>query len=460
VITKFPNRPTKDVAIVGAGFSRAISPQFPLTDELGDLAVLAANVARDPRIPSEGFYDGTFELWLSGMAEDQPFLSLEENLENRALFTRVTRGIWTVLTHRQSAALATPAPEWAYDFLSVCHVCMSHVISLNYDNAIECLADGHSLWDFDSSLRADHTDVINNQPPAVETFGYAVARTFRLLKLHGSLNWYWISGDQVGSSIQRWRAPGIFGAPTPDDPEGRHRMLPSRDPFLIPPSSTKSTYNSNPLSRELWSQAFDCLREAQRIFLIGYSLPNGDLTMMNMLGEACQRRDVRIVVANPDPDPVIERLKWIGLSENQMEVFQGAECVDDLVESLRAECAVAFSDRLREWKCDQNLPQVGSLMVTWGQTIETPIWQQFTVTGVSKHDDVIELQLANHIEPVAPEPAQLNQILDLVDDARCVVALMPNSRRLPVIGLWTADQPAGDQYRWISLTVAGRPGPQ
>ena len=91
-----------EVIIVGAGFSHAISDALPLGDELGNLAVAAAGTQSDRRIPPRGFRDGTFETWLSSLAEDQPHLREPENISNRALFARVLDGIASVLVERDA----------------------------------------------------------------------------------------------------------------------------------------------------------------------------------------------------------------------------------------------------------------------------------------------------------------------------------------------------------------------
>lgn len=69
-------------AILGAGFSKAVSHCMPLTDALGKEVwgrMWSAGV--DPVARS---YSGTgFEAWLSRLAEPQPDLSMVENHENR-----------------------------------------------------------------------------------------------------------------------------------------------------------------------------------------------------------------------------------------------------------------------------------------------------------------------------------------------------------------------------------------
>ncbi|HRD99861.1 MAG TPA: hypothetical protein PLV68_01100, partial [Ilumatobacteraceae bacterium] len=63
-----------DVLVLGAGFSKAVSGRFPLTDDLGTSAMALAGVSRD-----RPFKDGRFEAWLSQLAEPQPYLSQAEN---------------------------------------------------------------------------------------------------------------------------------------------------------------------------------------------------------------------------------------------------------------------------------------------------------------------------------------------------------------------------------------------
>src|SRR5690349_11433785 len=78
----------RDVLILGAGFSRAISDRMPLVDELGNLCLRISSLANDSRVPVGGFTGGRFETWLSQLADEQPYLTAQENLENQALFLR------------------------------------------------------------------------------------------------------------------------------------------------------------------------------------------------------------------------------------------------------------------------------------------------------------------------------------------------------------------------------------
>ncbi len=93
----------KEVVILGAGFSRAASGRMPLVTELGKdvLKLLRADGDRSEHLPvllnqlEPTLADGAaaspaFEVWLARLAEDQPDVPQQENLERRALFSRVS----------------------------------------------------------------------------------------------------------------------------------------------------------------------------------------------------------------------------------------------------------------------------------------------------------------------------------------------------------------------------------
>ena len=60
---------SREIFILGAGFSKSISAAMPLTDGLG-----AALAAEDP-VTFSTLGDGSFETWLSHRAEAQPYLA-------------------------------------------------------------------------------------------------------------------------------------------------------------------------------------------------------------------------------------------------------------------------------------------------------------------------------------------------------------------------------------------------
>lgn len=89
---------------------------------------------------------------------------------------------------------------------------------------------------------------------------------------------------------------------------GHQWMAPGRERMLVPPSSLKSAYYDNPVTREVWSRAYEALCSADVITLVGYSLPQTDLTTVGMLNEAASAGNLaEIRVVNPSPTEIANR---------------------------------------------------------------------------------------------------------------------------------------------------------
>jgi len=364
--------PNPEVFILGAGFSRALSAWMPLTDELGN-ACLALNELHGAHgVPAE-FTGGRFETWLSSIAEPQPYLPEPSNLENQVLFVKFSDAIGKVLGLRMNEVLSGPPPTWHVKFITAAHVRRATVITFNYDTLVECAVDYRGIWLPGLPEPVGWTEVTGNVPgwPAgASRLGASPVETFRLLKLHGSLNWFWTPGDVTGLSVARRQLPGTFNAPQPYTEADRRRQLPARVPFVVPPSATKSSYYQNRLVRELWIQAGEALESASHVSLVGYSLPLTDLTVSNMLNRALGGSDVIVHVVDLDPEPIVVRLGALGVaacsepgSPSATEDYVtsycqaiGRELVADLRESL-----VAFADQpiLIAWGVEQFSVVVG-----------------------------------------------------------------------------------------------------
>src|SRR6266487_1900160 len=237
------------VLILGAGFSRAISDAAPLTDELGNLVVSRMSDDRLPAHP-RGFEGGSFEVWLSRLGEDQPDLSVEANLLNRYWFACVTNAVHEIIAARELEILAADPPTWLLQLLGIAHARRMTVITFNYDTLVEQAVMVHQLFDWEHKQRATWHDIVDYLPPLPpqpSRWGGAQAKTFRFVKLHGSVNAYWVPGDASGATIHRWDLFGSWGQPEPVDEDRLRRELPGRSPFIVPPTVAKSAYYDNPL---------------------------------------------------------------------------------------------------------------------------------------------------------------------------------------------------------------------
>jgi hypothetical protein len=151
------------------------------------------------------------------------------------------------------------------------------------------------------------------------------ADTLRLLKLHGSLNWYWTPGDFTGVSVARRAIPGDYQTPRPYSEEVRRRELPGRVPFVVPPSASKSAYYRNPITREFWRQASDRLREADRVVVMGYSMPLTDLTFAEMFASSVGPQPVAVVVVDPNGDAVAARIESLRVARDRIRIVGSSD---------------------------------------------------------------------------------------------------------------------------------------
>ncbi|HRE03584.1 MAG TPA: hypothetical protein PLV68_19970, partial [Ilumatobacteraceae bacterium] len=120
--------------------------------------------------------------------------------------------------------VADGLPAWVVRLVSALHARRAVLITFNYDRIIERALMELDLHDFDQPS-GDHLvswiDMfgdVPSYPPIPMRFSGGLKPTIRLLKLHGSLNWYWVPGDSSGATLHHWELD--------DDTEGRARYLP------------------------------------------------------------------------------------------------------------------------------------------------------------------------------------------------------------------------------------------
>ena len=343
-----------DVLVLGAGFSKAVHIRFPITDDLGRLAIARAQADSPERFPG-----GSFETWLSYLSESQPFLSEAENLANRALFARLVDAVHQVMCEIELSAVGEGLPPWLDRLVSALHARRATVVTFNYDRILERTLAGLNLGDFSKEPGehrigwADPLDQVPPYPPNPSRWAGSARQTLRLCKLHGSLNWFWVPGDGSGTTLHHWELE--------DDPSGRARFLPGREPFVVPPASGKSAFFTNPIMRETWRQAHQALSGAARVWLVGYSLPITDLTSASMVSATLSRKDVTVGVINLAPEPVLNSLHQLtgnwGFSQEDVEGFAQqyvATASEELAERCRtADTAPADTRVVVAWNKDR-----------------------------------------------------------------------------------------------------------
>jgi hypothetical protein len=353
-----------EVVILVAGFSAALSAKMPLLNTLGVSAIERAGLSGDPRVPTAKFGEGfNFENWLTTLAEDQPHLSSVVNGENLALFLRLRSAMVEILSEAEQSALDETSPSWLATLILLLHHRQATVITFNYDRLIEIAIERLAVVDPSPQNLAlvSTRDVLWNRPPVPvgdDVYGGDFLPTFRLLKLHGSLDWWIAPHDETGSTLVRKRLEIADGMPRTTSDAQRSQLLPGRDVFAVPPTHSKAPYYRNFLTRELWNSSYEALRTASVISIVGYSLPAADVTLLGMLEQATRGREVTVEVVNLKPQPIAGRLREMGI-DNIGEVG-GPDCVAQFVEnySTRANERFVHSMKLNGPLVPQDYPVV------------------------------------------------------------------------------------------------------
>ena len=267
-----------DVFILGAGFSKAVAEEMPLLGELGR-AVSARVDTRPPPV-----FAGDIEMWLSYLSDSHPWLSEAENLRNRALFLDVSVAIREVLSECENKAIENTCPDWLRNLVSCWHENQASVLTLNYDTMVERAVRTIEL---ERPERTEGLFCPDLYPVALTS---AVQRTggftggppipsLRLFKLHGSTNWFYSGSPSLGgetiyySMVSEWRRE--------DEQEAQAYCDAVKDkvPLIVPPLMEKTPFFRHETIRTLWRLAGQALQSASRVFCLGYSLPQTDVTM-------------------------------------------------------------------------------------------------------------------------------------------------------------------------------------
>jgi len=299
------------VFILGAGFSKAINSVMPVLSELTDgVASTLRSWGVEMGDDLEAIAD--VESWLSFLADPAPWLGSSEQGRNDALFADVSQAIHDVLTAMEVTASVHSAPTWLFPLVRYWYSELATVITFNYDCLVEL-----AFLDIMSRSGIYWASDLYPIPisPAVQRVGGPVRQkqqTFKLLKLHGSLSWYYSGPDAEQSDPIYWLGwRGRFGEGIqPLWPEfGGENLVTDKLPMLVPPAATKTPFYKNRLLSAQWTQAAEALNAADELVMMGYSVPVTDLTVRTLI--ATQFKGHAIVPVNLDPE-VVGRAKELG----------------------------------------------------------------------------------------------------------------------------------------------------
>lgn len=296
----------KKVFFLGAGFSKAINSGYPLLSELTknvDEKLLKASNSQHYGELSDDIKNDVESL-LTYLSTDFPWKTDETKYANLSLYHAITKIIsdkFKELAKQDQEATYTDiwqkfAEEIVenndtYDF-----------ITLNYDLLLDNLLKS-KMQEFYKNKSISYDDFykypmtwIGNRNP-FNSFGFATYEMFNkphvpsILKLHGSANWFWAGVNPSDIIYYRnWNQ---------NEDDSFELGL---KPYIIPPVMDKNAFYNHIAIRSLWQQAENLLKDADEIYIIGFSFPQTDLSVKYLFQSALRSSNATIYVVNPDTE--------------------------------------------------------------------------------------------------------------------------------------------------------------
>lgn len=425
---------------------------MPVTDELGRKLqeVLASEVNIDLR---EG---QSFEDWLTVQITPLPFLQGYDNARRAATASHVIAEIADILDQAENVATLSSPPLWLRQLVAIWDAEGAKVLTFNYDTLLErAINVSRQAFDLEGGtptrLRGDL--VVYPAPPAGQQVTYedmesSTARSLQILKLHGSLSWYWASGDSSGSTLVRVREKRGWDVPRSDAAEVDFSGVTSLDRYLIPPVTRKDGYYGSYLANSLWRSARKYIQHAPTLTLIGYSLPPADRVASLLMQEAANV--TRLEVVNSDSHGVANNLSALDLQPgNAIVQFSSL----DLYTQKRMEQAIdAFpkSKAFNEYK-NPNADVVLAIAPPWSSwdqlDLFLPVWDEnehlfeaMSVPNEAQQGQSMPWReyLLNRLPPGHRQLSDfvtVARLLELVRDGRPFVVSFPNDPRTTLVAI-------------------------
>ena len=330
-----------DVFLLGAGFSKAIAKTMPTMAEL--FALLEPLIGKADGFTREAYdyADGNVETLLSYYAIPSPHDDMIEVLRKRRVAALLETGIGGLLQSREEQGEAEALSGWGKELVSRWHEQRSHVITLNYDTLVERLFEG---WRETLPREGERPGLGDIEPIPISSalardgtglFGSSHPDTMTLYKLHGSINWF--------KSESEVNADTIYGLrPKQLTDEKYQKYVRDKRRFIIPPVYDKSSLLNHDSIRSMWRHAMrSALIPAERLVVIGYSLPETDTAMRTLLWEARRlderRKTVPLYVVDIDGTVVERYANTLGRYYDVRDDFAGRQdALDRFVESYVA----------------------------------------------------------------------------------------------------------------------------
>lgn len=308
------NQPKK-VFFLGAGFSKAINTSYPLLNTVVEKSGYATKgltqLTLDGIINShhynsslknhltelpESLLDNIEEL-LTFLNTDFPWKDQIQKKQDEALYEALTREVAKTIRNigknpdYPSLIQNETKNIDATKLIQYINENKYPVITLNYDTLFEEL----TLSNYKSKNgKINYSDLY--QIPIIDLEnrlgqGYLsdwnddVIKCSHLLKLHGSVNWYF---SKMSNSLYYEH----------NLPQNLQYLKDDLAPYIIPPVLDKNSLYNHQLIKLQWQKAHDYIKDAEEIYIIGFSLPQTDISVKFLFQSALKNSTAKTYLIN------------------------------------------------------------------------------------------------------------------------------------------------------------------
>jgi len=387
---------------------------MPVTDELGRLIR-----QRLPGLKSLADSPATsFEDWLSLHVTPLPFLEGHANALRRAEAEQVIAAIADVLDERVEIASSSASPLWLRQLVALWHAERAIVITFNYDTLLEraineSLLSGTQGDDFGLSYADDVVYPAPQAPPAISYADMSApsGSSLQLLKLHGSLNWFWSTGDTSGATLTRTRERSMFSGASMVDESIDFTGARALDRFLIPPVSSKTDYYNPWLTQALWRTAYRAIQKATEVTLIGYSMPSTDRSSLELLRGISRDATLSVIDRSlgdaKDPSSLLWRASKV--AGNLGRIDEGPDAVGDFAaDHLRAAAHDLVSSEPIAGAEESTASVLVASSIGWGLNARPKVFTLVSKGAIAQTRDINEAEIRN--SPMPPIEMSLNML--------------------------------------------------
>lgn len=206
------------------------------------------------------------------------------------------------------------------------------VINFNYDLLIDTYLSKTDLWSpyygNNKEICGYGFGVLYNKPKKEEILKGIIESSIEYIKPHGSINWL-MKEDYIDLAWNhddkkiRFDPKNIFGYTSFNNPGYS---------FLVAPSFIKSF--EHPAPRHLWIRARENIKQAEEIWVIGYSFPKADILSRDLLMSASSELKIIKIIdpldhkrAKDKAYDVQDMLPWE--LHNKAEIIINDKCFDE-----------------------------------------------------------------------------------------------------------------------------------